>query len=131
MTEQRRYLVAACVVPFAVDVTCTLWGQSADYWQGNRAIVNESTWVGFRLLQAHPLIFAAASMLYAIGFSLLIRFLPRPLALWLSFGFFVAHTSGVNSWLGYHAIGEPLHNALAAGWGAYCYSHYFRSRGFP
>jgi mannose/fructose/N-acetylgalactosamine-specific phosphotransferase system component IIC len=128
MGEKRRYLIAAALLPFGVDIICTLGGQSATHWQADYAVPNESNAVGFRLLALHPMLFVGGAVLYAMGIALAIRYLPAWLAVWLSFGYFVAHTSGVNSWLGYHAIGEPIHNMLAAGWGAYCYWCYFRQR---
>jgi hypothetical protein len=129
LSTHRIYLVLPAVVPFAIDAALTLIRQPADYWQGNFWLANESAVVGLYLLQWHPLAFAAASLVYATGFAAAIRYLPEPIARWLSFGFLIAHSSGINSWLQYHYILEPIHNCLAALFAAWCYSAYFRRIG--
>ena len=128
----RVFLILPAVVPFALDVALTLWGQSAAYWAGAYDQAAEMAPVGRALLQTHPLAFAAAAVGYAGLFSLAIRFLPGWMALWISLGYLIAHTSGANSWLIHQDVRlEALHNAAMSGFAALCYSLCFRRRQRP
>lgn len=123
----RVYLIVPALAAFVIDVALTLWGQPREYWNGDYGVAQEMAPVGFALLAHHPLAFVLAAAGYAILFSLAIRFLPGWLALWLSLGYLVAHSSGANSWLLYVDVRlEALNNGVAAGLAALCYSAYFR-----
>jgi hypothetical protein len=121
--------VLPALVPFSIDIAATLIGQSKEYWQGDYSQVLEQTPIGLRLLQLHPLAFLAAAVVYAVTIATAIRWLPVTIAVWISLGYLIAHTSGVNSWIAWHphhAILEPLHNMGASGFAAWCYLRYFR-----
>lgn len=123
----RVFLILPAAVPFAFDVALTLGGQPAAYWAGDYDQASEMAPVGLALLRYHPLAFAAAAIGYAALFSLAIRFLPAWMALWISLGYLIAHTSGANSWLIYQDVRlEAVHNIAASGFAALCYSLYFR-----
>ncbi|HEV7280115.1 MAG TPA: hypothetical protein VGN57_07885 [Pirellulaceae bacterium] len=128
----RVFLILPAVVPFALDIALTLWGQPAEYWAGSYSHAAEMAPVGRALLQYHPLAFVAAAIGYAGLFSLAIRFLPGWIALWLSLGYLLAHTSGANSWLIYQDVRlEALHNVGMSGFAALCFSLYFRRSRIP
>lgn len=126
MNDPRWILAVPAVAAFGVDVTLTLLGQSPQYWNGEYFAANEGAPVGLFLLRMHPTAFLFGAWAYAAGVSTLIRYLPHALALWLSLGFLIAHTSGVNSWLYSKPYWEPVHNTIGAALAAYCYAIYFR-----
>jgi hypothetical protein len=85
--------------------------------------------VGMYLLQFHPLTFVVAAVAYALAIMVAIRWLPLAIAFWISLGYLIAHTTGVNSWIAWHpqhAILEPLHNVCVSAIAAWSYLRYFR-----
>jgi hypothetical protein len=84
---------------FNLDVTLTMTGQSADYWQGNYRDVLEWNPVTYQLLAWHPLVALSAGLLWAIVFSAIIIWWRHPLARVLAFGLTFGHALGSCSWL--------------------------------
>jgi hypothetical protein len=115
----------------AADGSLTLAGQSAAYWAGDYARVNELSPTFHHLLAYHPLAFAAGFAAWVLVFTGLTLLLPQTLALTTSIAVAVGHTWGATTWLlyrfhyGYQACNGlfVLTAALLAvgirwGWGA-------------
>ncbi len=98
---QRRF-IGLCLppIPFCLlDASLTLIGQSADYWGGDYARVNEASPTFNHLLAIHPLAFLAGIAVWlgvVVGFLLLV---PDTLALIASIAVVFGHTIGAASWL--------------------------------
>jgi hypothetical protein len=134
MPRFQRRLLGLCIPPAALatlDGALTLAGQSAEYWAGNYARVNEMSPTFNHLLTYHPLAFAAGWLGWILIFCGMILLLPQTLALTTSIAVTVGHTLGATTWLlyryhyGYQVCGY-LHIAMALalavgirwGWGA-------------
>jgi hypothetical protein len=85
----------------ALDGTLTLVGQSAEYWAGHYAQVNEGSPTFNHLLQFHPAAFAAGLLGWAAIFVVVILLLPDAPALILSIAVTFGHTAGAATWLLY------------------------------
>lgn len=102
MNGLRLRFVGLCLPPILfslLDAFLTLMGQSADYWAGNYAQVNEVSPTFNHLLAIHPLAFLAGSAVWlavVVGFLLLV---PDTLALIVSIAVVFGHTVGASSWL--------------------------------
>jgi hypothetical protein len=83
----------------AFDGTITLAGQSADYWAGQYAAVNEGSPTFNHLLQVHPAAYAVGIVLWAAVFVGIIWLLPDTLALIVSIAVTFGHTVGAATWL--------------------------------
>jgi hypothetical protein len=89
-----------CVLPvvaFAADVTATLLGQPPEYWAGDRGSVIEGNPVARELLVVNPWLAVAAGVVYAFGFTLVVRYwrYGHLVALLLT----ASHTFGASCWL--------------------------------
>jgi hypothetical protein len=89
--------IALCVL----DAGLTLYGQSAEYWSGNHAAVNELSPSFQGYLAVHPLVAGAAFLLWIGIFSAVILLLPELLALVVSTAIVLGHMGGAESWLAY------------------------------
>jgi hypothetical protein len=102
MNGLRLRLVGLCLPPMLfsiLDAFLTLMGQSANYWGGDYAQVNEVSPTFNHLLAIHPLAFIAGSAVWlgvVVGFLLLV---PDTLALIVSIAVVFGHTVGASSWL--------------------------------
>jgi hypothetical protein len=95
-------LVGLCLPPLvlcALDGTLTLVGQSADYWSGHYAAVNESSPTFNHLLQLHPMAFAFGLLVWSAIFVAIILLLPETPALIVSIAATFGHTVGAATWL--------------------------------
>ncbi len=104
MAHFRRRLFGLCLPPAAaasLDAVLTLRGQSAEYWAGNYAWVNELSPSFHHWLSFHPLVFAVGFLGWVLVFAALILLLPRTLALATSLAVTVGHTWGATTWLLY------------------------------
>jgi hypothetical protein len=98
--RQRLIGLVLPAVPFwALDVTVTLVGQHAGYWQGYYWEATEGSPTFFQLLTIHPLAFVAGSIAWLAVFAALIVLLPDTLALMLSLAVAFAHTAGALTWI--------------------------------
>jgi hypothetical protein len=84
-----------------LDGTITLVGQSANYWAGNYAGVNEGSPTFHHLLQIHPAAFAIGILVWAAVFVGIILMLPDTLSLIISIAVTFGHTVGAATWLLY------------------------------
>jgi len=82
-----------------LDQLLTLWGQSAEYWQGRYEFTNESSPPFNWLLRQHPLAFEAGILVWIVLFCVAIVAVPRRLAMTLSMAIMIGHTWGATSWL--------------------------------
>ena len=91
-----------CVPPFVLcmfDQSITLFGQSAEYWAGNRSVANEGNPWFLWLLRQHPLAFEAGIAAWVVVFSSLILAVPRRAAMTISIAIVLGHTWGTATWL--------------------------------
>ncbi|MCX7427779.1 MAG: hypothetical protein NTW96_19395 [Planctomycetia bacterium] len=111
MVGLKQRLLGLCVPPLLLcllDWTLTLLGQSADYWAGYYAIVDEGSPTFHQLLQAHPAAFMAGVAAEIVVLFGLVLLLPDTLALVVSIAASFGHTLGAATWLlyrfhyGYH-----------------------------
>ena len=76
MSSVWRRFLGLCIPPLAFcafDASITLAGQSADYWSGNYAEVNEASPTFNHLLHIHPTAFAVGTLAWAAMFASIIR----------------------------------------------------------
>jgi hypothetical protein len=102
MGQFRRRLFGLCLPPAAtasLDAALTLRGQSAEYWAGNYARVNELSPTFHHLLAYHPVAFVAGFLGWVFIFATMILLLPRTLALAMSLAVTIGHTWGATTWL--------------------------------
>jgi hypothetical protein len=96
------WLVVPPIWLCALDAGLTLYGQSAEYWSGNHAAVNEMSPSFNCYLAVHPLVAGVAFLLWIGIFSAMILLLPELLALMVSTAIMLGHMGGAESWLAYH-----------------------------
>lgn len=112
----RQRFLGLCLPPLvfcALDATCTLIGQSAKYWQGQLAYVNEGSPTLHYLLTVHPAAFAAGIAGWAAIFVMVLLLLPDTLALMVSVAIVLGHAAGTATWLYYHfKFGYQMCNGL-------------------
>ncbi len=106
------WLVVPPIVLCALDGSLTLYGQSAAYWSGNRAAVNEMSPSFEHYLTVHPLAAVAAFLLWIAIFVLMILLLPELLALIVSTAIVIGHMGGAASWIAYRLHHYQACNAL-------------------
>jgi hypothetical protein len=93
------WLLALPAVICLTDLTVTLAGQTAAYWQGYYADVIEENPIGWVFLQLHPSVFAGAVLVWMACFTAFIRWAPRLWAAYAALGVIIGHTFGTCSWL--------------------------------
>ena len=97
-----RRIFGLCLPPASLaclDAGLTLYGQSAAYWAGNYADVNELSPSFQHLMSYHPLAFVVGFALWILIFIGLILLLPQTFALTTSIAVALGHTLGASSWL--------------------------------
>jgi hypothetical protein len=97
----QRFL-GLCLPPLAfavLDGSLTLAGQSAEYWSGAYARVNEASPTFHDLLAIHPLAFAGGFLGWMAVFVGLILLLPDTLALIVCLVVTLGHTVGAATWI--------------------------------
>jgi hypothetical protein len=108
--------VGLCLPPLVLavlDGTLTLAGQSAEYWGGEYAEVNEGSPTFRYLLGVHPLAYAGGMATWMAVFVGLILLLPDTLALIVSIAVTFGHTGGAAAWLVWvFAYGYQVANGL-------------------
>src|SRR5215470_9031853 len=97
------WLVVPPVVMCALDFVLTMHGQSAEYWAGNYAKVNEWSPSFCYYLTLHPVVFVAAGLLWIALFSAIILVAPERLAMTTSVAIVIGHMWGATTWLA-HAL---------------------------
>jgi hypothetical protein len=97
--RDRRWLLLAPNVLFALDIALTVIGQPSGVWDESGTWPDEANPVAAILLSVHPFVFVAAAVGYAIAFSIAILVLPRWLAIYCFLGLTLAHAYGASSWI--------------------------------
>ena len=112
----RQRFLGLCVPPlvfWALDLTLTLVGQSAEYWQGHWGHVNVGPPTFEYLLAVHPAAFAAGMAGWAAIFVMVLLLLPDTLALIVSVVIVLGHAAGSATWIYYHfKCGYQMCNGL-------------------
>ena len=80
------------------DVTLTLCGQSADYWNGEYASVVEYNPLAHRFLAGGPAEFLAFAAIWILCQSALFLCWRHPISTWLAVVITIAHAFGGASW---------------------------------
>ena len=94
---RRWWLGLPPLVAYSADVTATLLGQPAEYWNGNSDRPLEANPIGWWFLSIGPWVAVVAAALWAIGFTLVVRYWRYrvPMAAILT----ASHTFGLSTWL--------------------------------
>jgi hypothetical protein len=102
MRAIERRLIGLALPPVAfcaLDMSLTLWGQSAEYWAGNYSHVNEVSPTLNSLLQISPVAFIVGCVSIALLGVTTILLLPEGLALITSIAGVLGGTYGASTWL--------------------------------
>jgi len=99
MKLRNRWLCLGPILLLVLDISLTLYGQPAAYWQGDLEQVREWSPYAHWLLRQHPLLVLANAALWVPIFSSAILWLPPPFAKIIAFVIHVGHTLGAASWL--------------------------------
>ena len=97
-----RRVLGLCLPPLvfcALDGLLTLAGQSAEYWAGIYAAVDEVSPTFNHLLRLHPAAFAVGILVWAAVFVGILLLLPDTPALIVSIAVTFGHTVGAATWL--------------------------------
>jgi hypothetical protein len=103
--KPKFYFIAAVLFPSLLDGIVTLLGQSNEYWS-NFSKINEAAPITF--LTYGPWIFLLSVLIYTAVLAAIIYKLPRWVSLGVGLYFFIAHSSGVESWIPYIMV-EKMH----------------------
>jgi hypothetical protein len=83
----------------SIDVGLTLRGQSARYWQGDYASVQELNPLGRCLLRWHPLALGLSALLECVVLGLFLLLWPTRLVVRLTLLLAFLHTLGAAGWM--------------------------------
>ena len=97
--SQRMRLCLAPLLPKILDMTLTLAGQCAAYWNGDYSQVAEDNPLMRWFLEQHPLGFVVVSLVGMAFYVCLIYWLPPKLGRLVALIAIVVHTYGAASWL--------------------------------
>lgn len=95
----RIGLCLAPLLPKILDMTLTLAGQCAAYWQGDYSQVAEANPLMRWVLEQHPLGFVAVSLAGMAFYASLLYWLPHKHGRLVAFIIIVVHAYGAASWL--------------------------------
>lgn len=86
------------VVPIVVDVVGTVLGQPKEYWTSGYKVFNEAVPI-YPLLQIHPLLFIAVSLVVWLPFTYLLTLkLKSPLNIWATMALLIGHGTNSVTW---------------------------------
>jgi hypothetical protein len=97
--KRNTWLSLPPVLLALLDLAVTLLAQPADYWQGHYGFAQEPHPLFVRLLEWHPIAFAAGDLLWIALFVIVIGLLPRRGAMILSMLLVMTNAWGVSTWL--------------------------------
>jgi hypothetical protein len=103
----RLWLLLPAFLSVIADMTITLLGQPAAYWQGSYHVVNEWNPIARWFLTIHPLMFLVYFILDAAIFILLVFIFPEILAKMLSAFYTLSSANSVYLWLAW-----PFHKSI-------------------
>lgn len=95
--KQKLYFVIAALIPSLLDGIITLVGQPASYWS-DFSKIDEGAPLTF--LMYGPWIFLLSVVVYTVLLGLIIYKLPKWISLGVGLFFFMAHSNGVQGWIG-------------------------------
>ena len=113
----RRRFLGLCLPAMifcVVDLTLTLFGQSADYWAGDYSKADERSPTFEHLLQISPLADVAGTAVWIGVFVGIILLLPDILTLIVSIAVTLGHVVGACTWIdwqfeyGYQICNRPV-----------------------
>lgn len=102
--ENRAWLVLPPLGFYVADLTITLCSQTADYWAGNYAAVQESNPLARVLLEFDPWLFVGFGVLWGISFSLVLAAWNHRGAVVMSILLTLGHAFGISTWLVRHGV---------------------------
>ncbi|MFH1456810.1 MAG: hypothetical protein ABIF17_01700 [Patescibacteria group bacterium] len=91
-------IIIPVILVMILDLTFTLIGQPAHYWQ-NYSFLNEASPLGILLLSLHPGFFIVFFVFYLLFVFFLIVNLKRPLNIIVALSFFLGHVWGSSTWV--------------------------------
>ena len=97
--RSRLRLWSGAVLMCLLDAGLTLAGQSDAYWAGDRLAFREANPVAAWLLRTHPAAFAVGAVLLALGYVVLVEWLPLRLARPAASLTLLLHALGASTWL--------------------------------
>jgi uncharacterized BrkB/YihY/UPF0761 family membrane protein len=95
--KSKLYFVVAALIPSLLDGIVTLIGQPTSYWSDFSKIDEAAP---FTFLTFGPWIFLLSIVLYTAIVGLIIYKLPKWPSLGIGLFFFMAHSNGVQGWIG-------------------------------
>lgn len=108
MKWTNAWLCLGPLLLLGFDVTLTLLGQPAAYWEGHLGAAQEGNPLPNWLMHQHPLLFPLAALGWAPAFCAAILWLPARFAKVISFVLHFGHTVAAASWLVLLAPGSYL-----------------------
>jgi hypothetical protein len=115
MTVTTRRMLALCLPPLLaglLDMAVTLHGQSAAYWAGDYAQVNEMSGTLRSWLQMSPIAFLGGAIGLVILFLAILYLLPDTLALIFVIALTIGSCNGASTWLWRHPYGYQISNLI-------------------
>ena len=103
--RRRFWLLLPAWCLYAADITMTLVGQSAAYWDGHYAQASEENPIAHPLLAIHPWLFACAAGAWAVIFGLVVVLWRHCLSDWLAILLAFGHAVGGSTWIARHGSG--------------------------
>lgn len=83
---------------YVLDISFTMFGQPAKYWDGERSAVIEANPLAHRLLQEGPGWFAGLAVIWGTFLGCLVMLWPSRIAVGMAIFTTVAHAVGSASW---------------------------------
>lgn len=118
---------------FGLDITLTLRGQPAAYWNGDFSQAIEGSPEVRRVMQIHPMLLYAMIIAWICVIAGLVFILPKALAEWFALTVLLGHSIAACSWFPRHfgwqfnyQLQMGLAMLAAAGWCA-CHRRFVRS----
>lgn len=101
MIKNRNKLLMCCgpVAACLCDLTVTLSGQSAEYWNGDWSAVTEGNPIPHWLLSQHPLALCSGIAVWIVIFCAAILWLRLPVARVVAFAVMLGHATAASTWL--------------------------------
>ncbi len=101
LPARRLWLCVPILLPFILDASMTLIGQSSHYWGSGYHYVDEANPLAHWLMHLHPLVYVNSQILLFCFYILMVEVLPTRWAKIFTVFCTVGHTYGWFSWLKY------------------------------
>ncbi len=96
--RRSGWLLLPLWLTYAFDITMTLAGQPAAYWQGNYQSAIEANPLAAFLLHLGPMVFLGLAILWICAITMLVVSWRSWVTNWLAIGLTVGHALGGSSW---------------------------------